>query len=524
MRKLFKIIFGIILTIVLLAIISVVIVVVKVSDSRDVNNPKVVSDNKPLSRVIDNKLYEGTYDSLETNEAEILFDEEELEYLLYPILKSIDISSPKLEFTGVNVDVVNEAYKIEVSVEFLGFVKTVATANLDFNFGNQTFSIKLNELKAGSLSLTSIGRIVLASVDKNELKKSLEDAKIYCDIDFDKFIISFTVGQMKEIISNGIDKTNAALFKCLIDTFLTNDELLTLVLGDNNLIGAYLHLANAKHNSIIHNELLYNYDYSVINSNVKLLLDNNTITYEQVSDVYNYLVRGYKSIEDEIKETIDTIDFSSIGIANNKNYEGIINRSDVTLDGYIKGLFKDKSIMETSNILISGFSIPDDTLNGIFQSLPFVGFSLAYANDDNEVGSIVIEQLIINCLTEKLKIDMVVNINGLRIVAEVNFKCNDESANGLRLDGTIEKLYIGSYELSDEQKTLLLEYLSGVITDLDWISIDKDNKTMVLDFTDAITSAVTENAVLRQVINNFMSYSVDTSIKEGYISIKYSVF
>ena len=252
MKQLFKIIFGIILTVLLLVIISVVIVVVKVSDSRDVNNPKVVSDNKPLSRVIDNELYEGTYDALETNEAEILFDEEELEYLLYPILKSIAISSPKLEFTGVNVDVVNETYKIEVSVEFLGFVKTVATANLDFNFENQTFSIKLNELKAGSLSFTNIGRIVLGSVDKNELKKSLDEAKIYCDIDFEKFIISFTVDQMKETISNGIDKTNAALFKCLIDTFLTNDELLSLVLGDNDLIGAYLHLSNAKHNPLIH--------------------------------------------------------------------------------------------------------------------------------------------------------------------------------------------------------------------------------------------------------------------------------
>ncbi|MBR4237510.1 hypothetical protein IKQ02_03660 [bacterium] len=524
MGKFFKILFGIIGGILLLAIITVTIIIIKISDDRDVNNPNVVEDNKPLSRVIDNKLYEGTEDSVSSNEANIVFDEEELEYLLYPILKSIDISSPRIAFTGVNVDVINGEYKIEVSAQFLGMFKTVATANLDFGFENQIFSIKLNELKAGSMSFTSIGKLVIKSINQEEVKKSLKEANILCDIDFDNFIISFTVNNMKEMISSGVDKTNAALFKCLIDTFLTNDELLTLVLGNDNLIGAYIHLGNAKHNPSLHNDLLYNYDYVPINQNVKKLLDNNVIDYDKVSPLYNFLVRGYKSIEDETKAIIDPLDLSIIGITNNSDYEGIINRSDVTLDGYIKGLFKNKSIMETSNILLSGLAIPDDTLNGIFQSLPFVGFSIAYANDDNEIGSIVIEQLIINCLNEKLKIDMVVSVNGLRIVAEVNFTCRDESSNGLRLDGTIEKLYIGSYELTDEQKTLLLEYLSGVIKELDWITINKDEKTMVLDFTDAITSAITENATLRQVINNFVSYQIDTSIEEGYIAIKYSIF
>lgn len=525
MGKFLKIFFGIIGGIVLLALITAAIILIKMSDGRNINNEKVVEDNKPLSRVIDNKLYEATYQVEANNDdAILLFNEEELEYLLYPILRSISFSSPKMDITGVNVDVINGEYKIEVSIELLGFYKTVAVANLDFSFDNHIFSIKLNELKAGTLNFKKLGKLVLASVNKNELKKSLNDAKIYCDIDFDNLIISFTVDDMKEIISGGVDKTNAALFKCLIDTFLTKDELLTLVLGDEDLLGAYIHLGMAKHNPLIHNELLYNYDYTEINSNVKSLLESNTITYEQVSMVYDFLVRGYKNIDEENQPLIKEIDLTSIGISNNENYKGIINRSDVTLEGYIKGLFKNKNVTQISQVLLGGLVIPDDTLNGIFQSLSFVGFSFAFANDDNDVGSIVIEQLIVNCLDERLKIDMVVNINGLRIVAEVNFVCADASANGLKLDGTIDKLYIGSYELTQEQKTLLLEYLDGVLEDLDWITIEKDENKMQLDFTDAIAEAMTENEILKQVITGFVNYKVTTSIEEGYISIKYSMF
>ena len=80
-KKLFKII-GIVIGIILILLIVGVVLSI---DSKDINNPQVVSDNKSTETVINNALYEKTKDVETDNDAKITFDEEELEYLLYPI-------------------------------------------------------------------------------------------------------------------------------------------------------------------------------------------------------------------------------------------------------------------------------------------------------------------------------------------------------------------------------------------------------------------------------------------------------
>ena len=93
MGKFLKIFFGIIGGIVLLALITAAIILIKMSDGRDINNKKVVEDNKPLSRVIDNKLYEATYQVEANNDdAILLFNEEEQILLIHSKYHSISFS------------------------------------------------------------------------------------------------------------------------------------------------------------------------------------------------------------------------------------------------------------------------------------------------------------------------------------------------------------------------------------------------------------------------------------------------
>ena len=123
-KKLFKLL-GIILGIILLLVIVLVIMSI---DGKDINNPQVVSANKSTEVVLSNDLYEKTKDVKTNNDANITFDEEELEYLLYPIFMGMNEQLDGFSFTGVNVDVENGEYYVKLSGESLGFYKTVVYA------------------------------------------------------------------------------------------------------------------------------------------------------------------------------------------------------------------------------------------------------------------------------------------------------------------------------------------------------------------------------------------------------------
>ena len=519
LKKIFKAL-GIIIGIILILLIVLIIMSI---DNKDINNPKVVEDNKTAETVLNNKLYEKTKDVKTQNDANITFNEEELEYLLYPIFMDMNKELSGFNFTGVNIDVENGEYFVKLSASAFGFYKTVVYAKIDFSFDNKTFAIKFNSVKLGNLGLTGVGKVALSMMNEKQLESDLEDSGIYVDINKKDLSIKMTLEDIEKTLTKQMDQGNKELVSLLFDIFLASNDLLELNLGKDNLLGAIVHLGNAKYNEALHGELKYNYDFSDIRNKCETLLENKKIDETTLSPIFNFLVKGYDHITDEEKAIVDKTDLSTIGINNKKLYEGVINRSDLSMDSYFDSLFVGKTPLQVMSILGDGFKIPDDTLTGILQSLDFIGYSYAFCNEEGKVGYFVLEQLDFTCLKEKLKIDLVGNINGLKIVVEANFDCLDENANGLTITGDVKKLLIGSYDLSDTQKTKLLKFLKDTLKKTNWISVDPDKEELVLDFSSAMSSAISKNATLSSIISSQMNETCNTYIREGYISIRYSI-
>ena len=518
-KKLIKFI-GIILGIILLLLIVLVIMSI---DGKDINNPQVVSDNKSTETVVNNALYEKTIDVKTENDANITFDEEELEYLLYPIFMGMNEQISGFEFTGVNIDVDNGEYFVKVSGKSLGFYKTVAYAKLDFSFDNKVFEIKLNSLKLGKLGLTGFGKILLSFVSEKELERSLEESGIYLDFNKSDLSIKMTLEDIENTLTKQTEEGNKELVSLLFDIFLANNDLLELNLGDNDLFGAIVHLGEARYDDAIHGELKYDYDFDAIKAKAETLLSNKSITSKELVETFNYLVKGYNHIDEDEKKVIDNIDFTSIGINVNSLYEGIIDRSDLSMSSYIESIFVGKTLIQVANTLKDGIIIPDATLTGILQNLDFVGYSYAFSNEEGKVGYFVLEQFDFTCLEEYLKMDLIGNLNGLQICIEVGINCFDENANGLTITGDVHKLLIGSYDLKESQEVKLLQYLKKEFADTNWISVDVEKEQMTLDFSQAMADAISSNPILNSVIADSMNATKKTYIKEGYISIKYSI-
>ena len=519
LKKILKL-FGIIIGIVLILLIVLVILSM---DSKDINNPKVVSDNKTTEAVINDKLYEKTRDVKTNNDAYITFNEEELEYLLYPIFMNMNKELTGFNFTGVNVDVDDGEYYVKLSAKAFGFYKTVVYAKIDFSFDNKAFGIKFNSVKLGNLGLTGLGRLLLTFMSEKQLESDLADSGIYLDINKKDLMVSMTLDDIENTLTKQLEKGNKELVSLLFDIFLASNDLLELNLGKDDLLGAIVHLGRAKYDENIHGDLKYEYDFEVIKNKAENLLSGKKITSEELNPVFNYLVKGYEHIEAEEKEVIDKIDFSSVGINNKKLYDGIINRSDLSIESYFTSLFVGKTPLQIISILNDGFKIPDDTLTGILQSLDFVGYSYAFCNEEGKIGYFVLEQLDFICIKEKLKVDLIGNLNGLQICVEANFDCLDENANGLTITGDVKKVLIGSYDLSESQRIKLLKFLKDTFKDISWISVDQTKESLVLDFSDAMASAISSNQALSELISNQMNSTCKTYIREGYISIKYNL-
>ena len=520
MKNVFKLIIKILFSVVIVTILTLIIFFILIYNSKDVTNYEVVCKETPAQVIFNNSLYEGTYDVKNTKEAEVLFSEEELESLIYPIIMSLNQDQLFFEITGVDIDVKKGKYYFEASVTLSDYMKSVVSAELKILNEGNSFVIYLKNLKLGAISITKIGSYLVKNINISELQKTLESKKIYVDVNLEKLKISCTYDNINRMIQENVPEKQSNLIRLLFNVFLTNKEFMDLSFGNNDLLGAYVHLGTAEYNESEDGDLTLLYDFDSVANLVSNLLNNNVITFKDVNVVFNYFVRGYDSLEEEQQKQINDIDLSSI-IENKLSYKGIINKPEIGLMDYMLEIFKDKNAFELLNILTNGITISDDFLSSLLQSFDYMGYSFAFSNEDNKVGYFVLEQLNFVCQDQFVDIHLIMNLNGLNLYLEASFDCLDENSNGLQINGLIHDLNIGEYKLNNEQKQLLIAYLSELLVDLEWISIDENSQEITLDFSKALISVISNNSLLNSIIGDSLNSLTKTYIEDGEVSIKF---
>ena len=126
----------------LLAVLIIlgVVLTAMIHEKKDITNPAVLAKNRDLQTVLNSHLQADLAPARETNEVEVLFSEEDLEFLFYAILREIVMPSG-ITLVGVDVAVENGVYTLSVSGTF-GILPTVFRAGLGFHEENGTFSVE----------------------------------------------------------------------------------------------------------------------------------------------------------------------------------------------------------------------------------------------------------------------------------------------------------------------------------------------------------------------------------------------
>lgn len=514
MKKIIRWIIAGIALLLVAVLVTGVVLAVKIHEKRDVTDAAVAAKGWGLRTVLDSHLASDLTAARESGEAAVLFSEEDLKYLFYAILQSIDPPSG-VTLSGVDVTVEQGIYTLAVSAT-IGAMPTVLRAGLSFREGAGSYSVTLTQASAGSLEvLRGLGHWILCRTDPRKVEGALASSHLYCSVDLDAMTVTFTKENiLRTVVALMGEEEDATLLHLLLDVALDHDSLLSLSLGENNLLGAVLHLSRLRYAAAEGGALPYTYDFDAVARQVEALIADGHIKGEQASPVFRLLVKGYESLSDADKESLRGVDLTPAGVADKESYRGMMGKQHRALSD----LLSDKQIFVRQDTLLPAFGveITDDMLTEVLRSMNFVGFSLAFAGaDTGRVAYIVIEQFNLYAEGDGIRLQMIVNINGIQTVMTASLTA--PPTPGVAVQAKLDGVLLGEEPLTEAQRRDLLRYLSDAAKEVDFMDFDAEGETVTLNFAETLTGL----SHLQELCEKYRVLAPETVIGDGIIAITY---
>lgn len=514
MKKAIRWIFAIIAVLLLAVIVTGVVLTVMIHEKHDVTDPTVAAKKRGLRTVLNSHMEADLTAARESGEARFLFSEQDLKFLFYAILQSIDPPSG-VTLSGVDVTVADGVYTLAVSAK-LGIMPTVLRAGLSFAESADSYSVTLTQASAGSLEVVrGLVRLILRRADAAKIEQSLASVNLFCMVNLDTMTVTFTkenILRTAATLTGG--EEDATLLHLLLDVFLDHESLLSLSLGNNNLLGAVLHLARIRYSTEERGALPYTYDFDAVARQVEALLAAGLVTEEQVSPVFRLLVKGYASLSDQDKAALEGVDLTSVGITDKETYRGMMEKEQRSLSDL---LTNDQFFLSSGALLPTfGVKITDDMLTEVLRSMNFVGFSLAFSGaDTGRVAYVVIEQFNLLATENHIDLEMIVNINGVQTVMTAALSA--PPAAGAAIHAKVDSVMLGEEPLTEAQRRELLTYLASAAADVDFIAFNAEEETVTLRFAEAIAGL----SELQRLCEAYPMLAPQTVVENGVVTITY---
>ena len=513
MKKTVKWILSIVAILIVAVIVTGIVLAVMIHEKRDVTNASVIARGWNLRTVLDSHFEADLSSARESDEAAFLFSEEDLKFLFYAILREID-PPPGIALNGVDVTVSEGVYTLAVSAKF-GVMPTVLRVGLSFREAEGSYSITLTQASAGSLEVVrGLGHWILSCTDAAKIEQSLASVNLFCMVNLDTMTVTFTkenILRTAATLTGG--EEDATLLHLLLDVFLDHESLLSLSLGNNNLLGAVLHLARIRYSTEERGALPYTYDFDAVARQVEALLAAGLVTEEQVSPVFRLLVKGYASLSDQDKAALEGVDLTSVDVTDKETYRGMMEKEQRSLSDL---LTNDQFFLSSGALLPTfGVKITDDMLTEVLRSMNFVGFSLAFSGaDTGRVAYVVIEQFNLLATENDIDLEMIVNINGLQTVMTAALSA--PPAAGVAINAKVDSVMLGEEPLTEAQRRELLTYLASA-ADVDFIAFNAEEETVTLRFAEAIAGL----SELQRLCETYPMFAPQTVVENGVVNITY---
>ncbi|MDD3170706.1 MAG: hypothetical protein PHO86_00060 [Bacilli bacterium] len=522
MGKIFRFIFGLIGLVILLALVGVGIVGGMLFSGKDETPAYVLEDETNSSSYINYMIGEGLKDVEETEDINITLDEEELNYLLNAILRDIkkEINMAPLEINSIYTTI-NETEGCTVYIPMKAFFfETVVKTSVLITQEDGNIIIELVDLKVGKLSFASnITRMVLGKyADGDSVSHMLEIQGIDATVDFNNFTITIAEDKIEEMILTSFEEDeNKDLYETVFSIFF-DEDLFEISFGKNNEAGIIVHTAKMSYDKTVDGEDDIDFDMNLVVQNSEKLLNDKTITEDQLNSTFRFLVLGYDRIKDEDLVVINKIDFSSIGIVNKSNYQGIISSEEFSIQDVFDRQLP-TSIFDLTNLFT--LEITEADFNKIFLGMDLVGTSFAFPYLEDgiyKVSYITINSFFVDIMDDVLEIKLTLDINGKEVVVKTIFEGSKSDNFEITLNFT--EMYLGTISGNESNRRAILSYLGDVLSDQEWMTIDSDNLQVTFNFTELITDNPILQAVIQESGTKSSEFFGDNLFSEGYLELK----
>lgn len=481
----------------LLAIIIIVIIIVAVLAILLVNNSNVMTseveeDTRTVETIVKSSLVDTVANADSTKTIEAGFSVDQLNYIIGAVFRGLEEKEVSKYLRGAAIQAEDEdTLTLKVGAKYSIF-KTVAQLTMDYKADGDDLVFTVNTIKLGRIKApTKLLNTIFKKLKLDDALQNITVAGQKIDITIAYSPLSIKIAKqnlvnliVKAAMSDGDNVTGALL------GWAANESFSTFNFGENG-IGITINTTSLEYDATRDGDLCANLDTNVIDTKIKTLLDNKTITEEQAEVSANFIVRGYDALNTNQKTVVNGIDFSSIGITNNQTYAGMVPHKEFTF--YQRTIESAGSALNAIDLNSPGsgtvtLKMSDADMTDLIVSKGVIGTtSVLYGiGSDGKyvVATIIIESIRMEITDNAMSMCIVVSIDGERLSIKLNTTANPQAGHGITTN--YSALKVGDNTANETLANAFYTTLKTVASDSDWITVDDAAKTIELSYKNVI--------------------------------------
>lgn len=449
-------------------------------DNTDVRPLIVREDTLSYEERKDGVMQKAFLDVETTKSLSVMFTQDELNLFLNSYLKAKVPQSNGVCFTFKQ----NDNIYIEFAFK-LGGIKSVIRANLKGTVADENMLIELSDVKIGKTA----GALTKVLFTEKNVRNILLENNIFASYNSKTSTIIFSREQLKQTFKGFYQQSeNADLYSVLINRAFTETDMIDILWCKNGMFGAKADMAKLEYSISRDGNIPYNISFDEVKEKVAYLLDNRIIKRKQADIVFKFIIQGYNLLKDEEKALIDDIPLTTIGIAQNTMYKGIMAQYEQSVGEIIATQIKNLSLSPNGALRLR---VDENALNNIFIKLPVIGQGTVYCvktNNGHVISHAAVESMFFNIVKDNINITLIVNLNGFKIAVSCDFFGYNSSK--LAFTTEMKQTTIGSLKITKEESASLMQYLKTAFAKETWITCDVDKQSLTFDFEKEIDSKI----------------------------------
>lgn len=229
-------------------------------------------------------------------------------------------------------------------------------------------------------------------------------------------------------------------------------------------------------------------------NNLVTLLDAGVIqaSSSDLSNVFQYLVRGYNGVSASVSNAVKNLDLSSVGISDYTQYKGADlekDKADISVSMKNQAL-SNLGKFATDHVI---GSISEAELNSMLHASGVIGSGTIMTKQYStgyQAVYLAVRDVTAQLVNDKVYLSVAMSINGYdaRFIITTSIDEANSDLSHYKIALSIDDFYFGQYAASESLKTVIRDYLVEAFPSGETISVS--NNDLIIDFSSSIDTLV----------------------------------